>query len=105
MNRLILRETANDPNSLKKRGAARRCGWTVSCNATLHKETPMRTKRFVGRMVMIAVLAVGAAGVMPAPTCGGAGCTIPSTYAEQSSTGNPFELMWNWLEGFMASIL
>ena len=65
----------------------------------------MRTKRFVGRMVMIAVLATATAGVMPAGACNHCrwSATVPNT--EQSSTGNPFQAMWGWLESFVASIL
>ena len=66
----------------------------------------MRTKRFVGRMVMIAVLATATAGVMPAGACNHCrwqNATVPNT--EQSSTGNAFEAMWSWLESFVVSIL
>jgi hypothetical protein len=70
----------------------------------------MKTKRFFGQLVMIAALAVMTAGVMPAPTaveyaCGRA--TVPDihTYGEQSSIGNPFELMWIWLGSFVLPIL
>ena len=67
----------------------------------------MKTKRFVGRIVMIAALAVMTAGVMPAPGGGGCGtCGLQiHTYAEQSSIGNPFEMVWIWLGSFARPIL
>lgn len=65
----------------------------------------MNAKRFLGQLVMIAVLAAMTAGVMPAPTaveyaCGLKKASVPNidTYDEQSSVGNPFEMMWIWLE-------
>jgi hypothetical protein len=72
----------------------------------------MRTKRFLGRLVMIAAFAVMTAGVIPAPTaveyaCGLKSANLPNihTYGEQSSIGNPFDLMWTWLESFVLTIL
>ena len=72
----------------------------------------MKTKWFVGRLVMIAALAVMTAGVMPAPTAVEyATClkraSVPNiqTYGEQSSIGNPFDLMRVWLESFVLPIL
>jgi hypothetical protein len=69
----------------------------------------MRTKRFVGQLVMIAALAVMTTGVMPAPTAveDRYGASVPNihTYDEQSSIGNPFDLMWIWLETFVLPIL
>jgi hypothetical protein len=72
----------------------------------------MRTKRFLGQLVMIAALAVMTAGVMPAPTAveyasGLKSASVPNihTYGEQSSIGNPFDLMWIWLENFALTIL
>jgi hypothetical protein len=67
----------------------------------------MRTKRFLGQLVMITALAVATAGVMPAPSCSeGCGKTIDiHTWDEQSSVGNPFELAWISLESFVVTIL
>jgi hypothetical protein len=69
----------------------------------------MRTKRFLGQLVMIAALAVMTAGVMPAPTAVEypKGVSMPNihTYGEQSSAGNSFALMWIWLQSFALTIL
>ena len=70
----------------------------------------MTTKLFLGRLVMIAALAAMTSGVMPAPTaveyaCGRASVPNIHTYGEQSSIGNPFNLMWIWLESFVLPIL
>ena len=71
----------------------------------------MRTRRFLIQMMMMAVLAVGTAGVMPATTCTGGGCSVPniSTYAEQPSNGNPFDIVWGtvwtWFESVVLPIL
>ena len=78
----------------------------------------MRTKRFVVQIVMMAVLAAGTAGVMPAPGCQGSGCsssqsavTMPNfgTYGEQSSNGK-FDAVWGeavwvWFESVVLPIL
>jgi hypothetical protein len=60
----------------------------------------MRTKRFLGQLVMIAALAVMTAGVMPAPTA----VENIGTYGEQSSIGSPFSLMWIVLGSFVVTI-
>jgi hypothetical protein len=63
----------------------------------------MNTKRFLGHVVMIAALAVMTAGVMPAPSCT-EGCERTlniHTYDEQSSIGNPFNLIWTWLQSLV----
>ena len=69
----------------------------------------MKTKRFLGRLVMSAALVVMTAGVMPAPTAvedrHGASVANIHTYGEQSSIGNPFDLMWIWFESFVLPIL
>jgi hypothetical protein len=61
---------------------------------------------------MIAALAVMTAGLMPAPTAvehgrglGTASLQNIHTYAEQSWIGNPFDLMWTWLQSFVFTIL
>ena len=60
----------------------------------------MRTKRFLGQLVMIAALVVMTAGVMPAPTA----VESIGTYGEQSSVGNPFALAWIVFESFIVTI-
>ena len=69
----------------------------------------MKTKRFFGKLVMIAALAVMTAGVMPAPTAVeyAKSVSVPNihTYGEQSSVGNPFELAWIWFENVVLPIL
>jgi hypothetical protein len=57
----------------------------------------------------ITPLAVMTAGIMPAAClhCGWRDASVPNihTYAEQSSGGNPFDLVWIWLESFAPTIL
>lgn len=67
----------------------------------------MRTKRFVGRMVMIAVLVVATAGVMPAGACNHCkwqNATVPNihTYGEQSSNGNLLDQIRAWFLSLFA---
>ena len=66
----------------------------------------MMTKRVLGRLVMVVALAAMTEGVMPASSC--SNCrrhNASNVYGEQSSIGNPFELVWVLLESFTPPIL
>jgi hypothetical protein len=57
----------------------------------------MITKLFLGRVLMMAALAVMTEGIMPAPGCP-TGC-VPNihTYGEQSSQGSVLEQIRAWI--------
>jgi hypothetical protein len=68
----------------------------------------MRTKRFAGKVLMIAALAVMTAGVMPAPTAveyaaGRKSVNVPNiaTYGEQSSQGSWFDQIRAWIHAMI----
>jgi hypothetical protein len=64
----------------------------------------MRTKRFVGQLAMIAALTVMTSGVMPTAKCGRCDWQSVSNthvYDAQSSIGNPFDLVWAWLQSLI----
>jgi hypothetical protein len=63
----------------------------------------MKMKRFLGQLVMIGALAAMTAGVMPAPTAVEDINGVPNihTYGEQSSIGNPFSMVWAWLQSLI----
>jgi hypothetical protein len=101
---MILPQSTSGGNPLKTYPLA---SGLLSAILLCEGETPMKTKRFAGQILMIAALAVMTAGVMPAPTAveyaAGRKSAVPDihTYGEQSSQGSLFDQIRAWIHAMI----